>query len=273
MQIHEITSPRLDEGVGSFLGGLAGKAASAVGSAAKGVASTASNFKTSYNDSKMAQHTADIGAKVTKTWNNYARQLKAMTPDPGRYDILYKQALTAFVQKNLLAGQSINTLINKQEINHLIDNISSYKDSAQVASLFNQLVRQAALSQPDVTAGTQQIAKVVSTTPAVIEYRGQAYTINNNGAWANQKTGKVPDESFQAFLDQELNKAGGSAPTTAISSPTKSAATAPAKPAATAPAATAPAKPPATAPVTQSPVQQVKPTGRNRNRNPRRGRE
>jgi hypothetical protein len=34
------------------------------------------------------------------------------------------------------------------------------------------------------------------------------YAQNQEGNWANQQTGRVPDESFQAFLDQEVAKAG-----------------------------------------------------------------
>jgi hypothetical protein len=42
----------------------------------------------------------------------------------------------------------------------------------------------------------------------VIQYRGANYALNQGGDWANQTTSKVPDESFQAFLDSEARKAG-----------------------------------------------------------------
>ena len=56
------------------------------------------------------------------------------------------------------------------------------------------------------------MTKIINLDPAVIQYRGVTYNINNDGEWANQATGKVPAESFQAFMDQELVKAGGSTP-------------------------------------------------------------
>lgn len=212
MQIHEITNKKLEEGVGNFLGNLAGKAAAGVANLGQKF-SPAGDFKNAYANQMRTQQTGMLAKKVTQIWNNYVQQLKATTPDPGRYDTLYRQALTAFVQKNLLKGQSINSAINKQEITQLINDIATNKDNAnQVAQSMSKLVQQASVSQQDVTSGQQQLAKVVSTEPAVIEYRGITYSIDDDGRWANQRTGKVPDQTFQAFLDQELNKAGGSAP-------------------------------------------------------------
>ena len=78
-----------------------------------------------------------------------------------------------------------------------------------IAKFPSQLVKQAALSQPDISRGTQSLAKVVSINPTVIQYRSINYAQNQQGDWANQQTGRVPDESFQAFLDQELTRAGG----------------------------------------------------------------
>ena len=196
MQIHEITESKLKEAgaLGSFLSGITG-----------GMSDKYTN--------KSADNSAPVAKKVISIWNNYATQLKAATPDPARYDALYKQTLTAFVQKNLLGGQSINTATNKPEINQLIANISVAKDNPeQVAQLMAKLVQQGTLSKQDVTQ-SQTLTKVVSTDPAVIQYRNVTYIINDNGQWADQKTGKEPDQSFQAFMDQELIKAGGSAPT------------------------------------------------------------
>jgi hypothetical protein len=211
MQIHEITQTQLDEGLGSFLGKAAG-GISNFANKVSGAVSPTGDFKNAYANTKKTQQTAMLGKKVAQIWANYVEQLKATTPDPARYDTLYKQALTAFVQKNLLGGQSISTAINKQEITQLISQISTAKDNPQqVATLIPKLVQQASLSQQDVTSNAT-LSKVISTEPAVIEYRGITYSINDNGEWANQRTGKVPDQTFQAFMDQELIKAGGSAP-------------------------------------------------------------
>ena len=210
MQIHEITESQINEGLGNFLGNVAGKVAAGANKLGQAI-SPSGDFKNAYGNQQRTQQTAMLGKKVAQIWANYVQQLKATTPDPARYDTMYQQALTAFVQKNLLGGQSINTAINKQEITQLISQISTAKDNPQqVATLISKLVQQASVSQQDINSGT--LTKVISTDPAVIQYRGVTYIINDGGQWANQTTGKVPDESFQAFMDQELTKAGGSAP-------------------------------------------------------------
>ena len=115
--------------------------------------------------------------------------------------------LRNLVQKNLLKGLPINSAINKLEINQLIDAIADAESNpTQVAELFPKLVQQSALSSQDVAQPT--LVKIVSTSPPVIQYRGANYALNQSGDWANQTTGKTPDESFQAFLDSEARKAG-----------------------------------------------------------------
>jgi hypothetical protein len=194
MQIHEITQPRLDEALGaagSFFSGLTG------------------GLTDRLMDKTPGQpNVAAMNKKITKVWTDYAQQLKAATPDPARYDTLYQQTLTAFVQKNLLGGQPINSAINKQEINQMISAIVSAKDDQQqFATLMPKLIQQTLLSQQDVTT-TNPLVKIISTNPPVIQYRTASYALNQQGEWANQTTGKVPDESFGKFLDQEARNAG-----------------------------------------------------------------
>jgi hypothetical protein len=197
MQIHEITHARVDEG----LLDLAKKAAGGVRGAVQG-------FQRSRQDRQTNQASSAVAKKAIAAWDRYARNLKAVTPDATRYQQLYQQALAAFVQKNLLGNQSIDNTINKREITGLIDQITKAEaNPQQVATLFGQLVKQAALSQPDITRGVS-LAKIVSLNPTVIQYRNVNYAQNQQGDWANQQTGRVPDESFQAFLDQEAAKAG-----------------------------------------------------------------
>jgi hypothetical protein len=197
MQIHEITNTQLDEG----LLDLAKKAAGGIKGAVQG-------YQTARAGRQSAQSSAAVSKKAIAAWDQYARNLKAITPDPARYNTLYQQALTAFVQKNLLAGQNINSAINRQEITQLITQITDANDNPQqVAALIPKLVQQAALSQQDVTT-TNPLVKIISTNPPVIQYRTITYAMNQQGEWANQTTGKVPDESFGKFLDQEANRAG-----------------------------------------------------------------
>ena len=191
MQIHEITKSKITEagGFASFMSGLTG--------------GLSDKFST-----PGQPNVAEMNKKITKVWTDYAQQLKAATPDPARYDTLYQQTLTAFVQKNLLGGQSINSAINKQEINQLISAISDAKDNPQqIAALMPKLLQQTTLSQQDVGSANPLI-KIISTNPPVIQYRTISYALNQQGEWANQQTGKVPDESFGKFLDQEARNAG-----------------------------------------------------------------
>ena len=197
MQIHEITQSQLDEA----LLDLAKRAAGGVRGAVQG-------FQQSRQDRQTAQASAAVAKKAIAAWDRYARNLKAQTPDPKRYQQLYQQALSAFVQKNLLANQPIDSAINKREIVELINAITAAEaNPQQVATLMGKLVQQAALSQQDISRGVVAI-KVVSTNPPVIQYRNINYAINQQGQWANQTTGRVPDESFQQFLDSEAAKAG-----------------------------------------------------------------
>jgi hypothetical protein len=146
--------------------------------------------------------------KAVPVWDNYAKRLKSMTPDPARYKQLYQQSLSAFVQKNLLGNQPIDSAVNKRELNQLISDITAAEDNPQqVATLFGKLIQQVGLSQQDVSRN-MAMAKIISTNPPVIQYRNINYAQNQEGNWANQQTGRVPDESFQAFLDQEVARAG-----------------------------------------------------------------
>jgi hypothetical protein len=191
MQIHEITQRNIVEagGFSSFLSGLTG--------------GLTDKFST-----PGQPNVAAMNKKITKVWTDYAQQLKAVTPDPARYDTLYQQTLTAFVQKNLLGGQPINSAINKQEINQMISAIDAAKDDPQqVATLMPKLIQQTMLSQQDVTNANG--VKIISAQPAVIEFRNVVYAQNDKGEWANQKTGRVLDAPTQDFFDQQLAQAGG----------------------------------------------------------------
>lgn len=195
MQIREILKQNVSEGVLDTL-----KAATTWGSG-----ETWGQAKSRVQADSAAK---TLLKKAVPAWDSYAKRLKAMTPDPARYTQLYQQALTAFVQKNLMANQPIDNAINKREILQLISDITANADNPQqVSSQFAKLIQQAGLSQQDTSRGVV-LAKVVSTNPTVIQYRNVNYAQNQEGNWANQQTGRVPDESFQAFLDQEATKAG-----------------------------------------------------------------
>ena len=192
MQIHELTQRRLDEqGI------------------LQGIKSAAQGYQQAKQDRTIQQGIQNVSDRAVKAWTQYAKQLKTANPDPARYAQLYKQSLLSFVQKNLLKGQPIANAINKQEITQLVNAISAQADnSTAVANLFPKLVQQAATSQTDVNSGAGQLqVKVINPDPAVLQFRNRTYIINDSGEWADQTSGKVPEPSFQGFLDQELAKA------------------------------------------------------------------
>jgi len=200
MQIHEITNTKLDEGVGSFLGKAAG-GLSNFANKVVGAVSPVGPAKAAYAGAIRPQQTDMLGKKVAQIWANYTQQLKAATPDPARYTTMYQQALTAFVQKNLLSGQSINSAMNKQEINQLITQITAAKDNPQqVTALIGKLVQQAAVSQQDVEK--QHQAQIINRDPAIIKVDGRTYGLNDKGQWADIKTNREPEQSVKAYLDQ-----------------------------------------------------------------------
>ena len=200
MQIHELTQ-RNNLTEADILKGIK--------SAAQGVKGAVQGYQQSRQDRTTQQGIQNVSDRATRVWAQYAKQLKAANPDPTRYAQLYKQALMAFVQQNMLKGQPIANAINRQEITQLVDAITDQADNpAAVTNLFPKLVQQAATSQTDVSTGAGQLmVKVVNPDPAVLQFRNKTYMIHDKGEWADQVTGSVADQSFQAFLDQELAKA------------------------------------------------------------------
>lgn len=196
MQIHELTQLN-EQGI------LQG-----IKSAAAGAKGALQGYQQAKQDRRSQQGVQNVSDRAVKAWNLYAKQLKAANPDPVRYSQLYKQALMAFVQKNLLKGQPIANAINQQEITQLVDAISAQADNpAAVENLFPKLIQQAATSTTDTTSGAGQLmVKVLNPDPAVLQFRNKTYIINDQGEWADQTTKAVADQSFQAFLDQELAK-------------------------------------------------------------------
>jgi hypothetical protein len=195
MQIHELTQQRLDEqGI------------------LQGIKSAAQEFSQARQQKADQKKLDTVLQKALPAWNKYTQQLKNLTPDPARYQQLYKQALTAFVQKNFMAGQQLSSAINRQEILKIIDSIAKAADNpTEVNQQFRALVQQAALSQPDVEK-TSALIRVISTEPAIVQYRNKDYVISDQGKWVERQTGKETEESFASFLDQEWAKVAPESP-------------------------------------------------------------
>lgn len=164
-----------------------------------------------YQQSQQQRKLQDVSTRALNVWNKYTQQLKATNPDPARYKQLYQQALLSFVQKNLLKGTTVSSAVNQRELTALIRSITDQADNpTAVAQLFTKLVQQSALAMPDADRGAStMLVKVVSTNPAVLQFRNKTYVIGDQGNWVDQTTGKSVDQSFEAFLDQQLAQAGG----------------------------------------------------------------
>lgn len=222
MQIHELTAKHLDEGIMDVYN----KAKGAVTGAVQG-----------WQQSKKDRATADalkaVSDRSIKVWQQYAKNLKNITPDPARYVTLYKQALTAFVQKNLLKDQPIASAINKAEINQLIDSISAAEaNPQQVAQLFPKLVQQAALSSPTVSTNSDELPDTAATPAATATPQADTgYTVpagkrirvqhiasgaeqpsfyykKSDGTWENQ-LGQAVQQSAYAYLEKLISASKG----------------------------------------------------------------
>lgn len=222
MQIHEVTIKKLDEG----LMDVYNRAKSAVTGAVQG-------FQQSKTDRATAQALKAVSDRSIKVWQQYAKNLKNVTPDPARYATLYKQALTAFVQKNLLKDQPIASAINNAEINQLIDSISAAEaNPQQVAQLFPKLVQQAALSSPSVNAGGDEVPDTAATPAATSAPQTETgYTVpsgkrirvqhiapgaeqpsfyykKSDGTWENQ-LGQAVQQSAYGYLEKLISASKG----------------------------------------------------------------
>lgn len=117
MQIYELTHPKLNEGIGSTLGGLVGRARAAT------MGSGGSDFKSAMQDPIRQKQIRLLADKSYRAWKAYEKTLLQTNPD-ARQTGMYEQALLAFVTKNLLGGQYLPNVINKQQIQALIRQLS-----------------------------------------------------------------------------------------------------------------------------------------------------
>jgi len=118
MQIHELTQPRLNEGITNTIGNVVSKGVSAV----KGAAA-------SYSSGRQDRKVGAIADKAYRTWKNYEAQLLKADPD-ARQNGDYEKQLLAFVNKNLLGGMYLPNVINKDKIITLVQQISAPQPAA-----------------------------------------------------------------------------------------------------------------------------------------------
>jgi len=122
MQIHELTQPQLNEGVGSALGGLVGRAQAGVQNLTHKLTAPG-DYSAAKADPLRQQQVKMLADKTYRAWKAYEKDLLRSNPD-ARETGMYEQALMAFVNKNLLSGVYLPNLINQQQIRQLVAQLS-----------------------------------------------------------------------------------------------------------------------------------------------------
>lgn len=163
MQIHEITlakKQQVDEGILDAARAAAGK-----------VGGMVNQVKSNSRQASLNKQTEKVAGKAYDAWNSYARQLEQFAASKGpealkafqnRSDGMYQKSLMAFVQKNLLQGNQIGKLINKDDIIRLVKQLSVPKPAPAPAP-----AQQGAQQQPPVqSAALAQAQPVVAQMPA-----------------------------------------------------------------------------------------------------------
>ena len=129
MQIHEVTKQPVNEGIASALGNIVGgvrAGASALGQKLSGSGA----FSAAMKDPVRQQQIKMLADKTYGAWKTYEKDLLRTNPD-ARDSGMYEQALLAFVSKNLLGGQYLPNVINKQQIMALVKQLSSSGNIAE----------------------------------------------------------------------------------------------------------------------------------------------
>jgi hypothetical protein len=125
MQIHQITkknSDQINEGLASTLGNLAGKISAKVSDIGDKITG-GGEFKAAMNDPKRQQQIKMLSDKFYLAWKAYEKTLLQANPKSKETD-MYEKALLAFVTKNLLGGQYLPNVINKDQIQSLVKQLS-----------------------------------------------------------------------------------------------------------------------------------------------------
>ena len=146
MQIHELTYKRVNEGLGSALGGLVGGAKAAMGRAGQGTGFGA-DYRGAKDEKVRDQQIGMLADKAQRAWNAYAKQL-AQTQTVTPQDL--QTSLRAFVQKNFMGDlkYQYDSLTNKQQIETLLGAIVDPTKAGQQKQLWNNLIKTITVSLP-----------------------------------------------------------------------------------------------------------------------------
>jgi hypothetical protein len=190
MQIHEVTRAKLDEATAAGIGTAAGSAVSAVKNLGSRLASPFKDIKQGYRSGRQDQQIGMLADRLERAWQQYSTQWAKSqggqyTARQGMMPVTlypaWKQALTAFVQKNLLSGMQYSRLQNANQFDSLIDQLinSNSADPAAQKKIWNDLTLAASVAQHTPAAGAGQAAAPGQTTagqpaaPAQVAAAGQ----------------------------------------------------------------------------------------------------
>jgi hypothetical protein len=112
----------VDEGLGSWAGNLAGKVSSKASALGQKL-SPGADFRDAKAGAMRQQQIQMLADKSYRAWKGYEKTLLQSNPD-AKTDGMYEQALLAFVVKNLLSGQYLPNVINKDKITALVKQLS-----------------------------------------------------------------------------------------------------------------------------------------------------
>jgi hypothetical protein len=171
MQIHELTKPQLDEGLGSALGKIGG-GISNIANRVVGAVSPVGGAKDAYTSAVRPQQIKMLSDKVYTVWKQYEKTLLQSNPD-ARETPMYEQALLAFVTKNLLGGQYLPNVINKKQIMDLVKQLSgtdsvNEADVTTEAGIPGNVPVEKIPGKKDLLKGTTPPAASSTTPPAAM---------------------------------------------------------------------------------------------------------
>jgi hypothetical protein len=207
MQIHELTlkkkSQQVDEGIGDFVKGAGQKVGQGIGAVKKlgtGIASPFRDVAAGYRSGKVDAKTGAIADKAYRSWSAYRQELDKNAPNGKADPATLEKQLMAFVSKNLLGGQYLPNLINKDQIIKLVKQIAGNDATPPPPP--------ADTNKPPANAPQDAAA----TTPAKIEAGKEVALGNEHYRWlgaqwalVNPKTGQT-GKTAEKGIAPELTK-------------------------------------------------------------------
>jgi hypothetical protein len=121
---------KLDEGIGSAIGGALGKGIGAVKNVGTAIASPFRDAAAGYRGGKINAQVGAIADKAYRAWSTYRQQLDKSAPTGKADPAMVEKQLLAFVSQNLLKGKTLSTLINKDQILGLVKQIATTTPSS-----------------------------------------------------------------------------------------------------------------------------------------------